>query len=68
MAQVHHFLTEVPRFPGFLKIRLLAITRGLRQAAHGCFASGGGVARWAWLKSDERARMSCGCVLAITRG
>lgn len=29
MAQVHHFLTEVPSFPGFLKIRLLAITRGL---------------------------------------
>ena len=29
MAQVHQFLTEIPSFPGFLKIRLLAITRGL---------------------------------------
>jgi hypothetical protein len=28
MAQVHHILTEVPRFHGFLKILLLAITCG----------------------------------------
>ena len=28
MAQVHHILTEAPRFHGFLKILLLAITCG----------------------------------------
>ncbi|MFZ4082966.1 MAG: hypothetical protein ACOYKN_17190 [Pirellula sp.] len=32
MAQVHHILTEVPRFHGFLKIRLLAITCGQPQS------------------------------------
>ena len=32
MAQVHQFLTEVPRFPGFLKIRCqAAVGAGLER-------------------------------------